>query len=65
MNPEQVRMDEFSGLENTYLEVTGIVTDGEKTLNMKEFCRFGNTFDLNTYNELVQLSNEQFRALFR
>lgn len=63
-DPRYVQVEEFEGLNGTYVEVTGI-SDGNKTIEIREFCPFGETFDLATYNELVQLMNNQFKHLFR
>lgn len=57
-------MEEFRGLEGYYVEVTGTVKE-EGSLDVREFCSYGESFDLETYNELVTLANNQFRSLFR
>ncbi|KAL5070712.1 hypothetical protein RYX36_021599 [Vicia faba] len=46
-----------------YVEVIGIA-ESSNTIRAEIFTDFGATFDVNSYNQLCQLANGEFRNLF-
>ncbi|XP_058737493.1 replication protein A 14 kDa subunit B [Vicia villosa] len=46
-----------------YVEVIGIA-ESSNTIRAEIFTDFGATFDVNSYNQLCQLANGEFRSLF-
>ncbi|XP_038702033.1 replication protein A 14 kDa subunit B-like [Tripterygium wilfordii] len=48
---------------STFVEVIGIA-DGEKSIRADIWTNFGDTFDVNSYNQLCQLANGEFKHLF-
>ncbi|KAG6601223.1 Replication protein A 14 kDa subunit B, partial [Cucurbita argyrosperma subsp. sororia] len=46
-----------------FVEVVGIA-EGNKIINVEHWTDFGNTFDAQSYNQLCQLANGEFRSLF-
>lgn len=46
-----------------FVEVVGIAEDN-KNINVEHWTDFGTTFDTQSYNQLCQLANGEFRSLF-
>ncbi|XP_023539791.1 replication protein A 14 kDa subunit B-like [Cucurbita pepo subsp. pepo] len=46
-----------------FVEVVGIA-EGNKIINVEHWTDFGTTFDAQSYNQLCQLANGEFRSLF-
>ncbi|MED6133420.1 hypothetical protein PIB30_024148 [Stylosanthes scabra] len=46
-----------------YVEVIGIA-ESNHSINAEIWTDFGTTFDTNSYNQLCQLANGEFRSLF-
>ncbi|CAJ2630828.1 replication protein A 14 kDa subunit A-like [Trifolium pratense] len=46
-----------------YVEVIGIA-ESNNSIRAEIFTDFGATFDVNSYNQLCQLANGQFKSLF-
>ncbi|XP_027367398.1 replication protein A 14 kDa subunit B-like [Abrus precatorius] len=46
-----------------YIEVIGIA-ESNHSIDAEVWTDFGNTFDTNSYNQLCQLANGEFKSLF-
>ncbi|KAL2324035.1 hypothetical protein Fmac_023093 [Flemingia macrophylla] len=46
-----------------YIEVIGIA-ESSNSISAEVWTDFGNTFDTNSYNQLCQLANGEFKSLF-
>ncbi|XP_038893019.1 replication protein A 14 kDa subunit B-like [Benincasa hispida] len=46
-----------------FVEVVGIA-EANKIINVEHWTDFGTTFDTQSYNQLCQLANGEFRSLF-
>ncbi|KAJ7287932.1 hypothetical protein O6H91_02G127800 [Diphasiastrum complanatum] len=58
-----VRQVQIASPISQFVEVIGVV-EGERTLRAEICTNFGDNFDLSPYNQLCQMANAEYQALF-
>eukprot|EP00879_Flechtneria_rotunda_P010072 GHRR01010530.1.p1 GENE.GHRR01010530.1~~GHRR01010530.1.p1 ORF type:complete len:111 (+),score=7.73 GHRR01010530.1:283-615(+) len=59
----RVQVQANSAYDTPYAEITGMVID-PMTIKEDSHVNFGDSFDLNLYNEMLKLANGQYVELF-